>query len=82
MVQERYQKADTHGNRSHSIEESKTRVFVVAVLVFIAWKPLGQPPAPANLALAIALVLGWVIQALFSFYLGKCRATALQTPMC
>lgn len=43
-------------------------LFVAAMLVFIAWKPLGQPPAPANLALAIVLVLVWIIQAAFSFW--------------
>ncbi|GAB7352874.1 hypothetical protein MBLNU459_g3471t1 [Dothideomycetes sp. NU459] len=43
-------------------------LFIAAILVFVAWKPLGQPPAPANLALAIVLVLVWVIQALFSFW--------------
>nr|POE79899.1 isoform 3 of sodium/potassium-transporting atpase subunit alpha-1 [Quercus suber] len=43
-------------------------LFVAAILVFIAWKPLGQPPQVANLALAIVLVLVWVIQAAFSFW--------------
>ncbi|KAL4907192.1 hypothetical protein BDW74DRAFT_148734 [Aspergillus multicolor] len=37
-----------------------------AVLVFIAWKPLGDPPAEANLALAIVLVAVWAIQAAFN----------------
>ncbi|KAL4982980.1 hypothetical protein BDW68DRAFT_194775 [Aspergillus falconensis] len=36
------------------------------VLVFVAWKPLGHPPAEANLALAIVLVAVWVIQAAFN----------------
>ncbi|KAL4929772.1 cation-translocating P-type ATPase [Aspergillus undulatus] len=36
------------------------------VLVFIAWKPLGSPPAEANLALAIVLVAVWAIQAAFN----------------
>jgi sodium/potassium-transporting ATPase subunit alpha len=44
-------------------------LFVAATLVFIAWEPLGEPnPLPANLALAIVLVLVWVIQAAFSFW--------------
>ena len=43
-------------------------LFIAAILVFIAWKPLGDPPAIANLALAIVLVIVWVIQASFSFY--------------
>lgn len=39
-------------------------LFIAAVLVFIAWKPLGEPnPAVANLALAIVLVAVWLIQA-------------------
>ena len=37
-----------------------------AILVFLAWKPLGQPPAVANLALAIVLVAVFFIQAAFN----------------
>ncbi|OJD23702.1 hypothetical protein ACJ73_04944 [Blastomyces percursus] len=36
------------------------------ILVFIAWKPLGDPPALANLALAIVLAAVFVIQAAFN----------------
>ncbi|KAH9845047.1 PMR1-Ca++-transporting P-type ATPase located in Golgi [Teratosphaeria destructans] len=44
-------------------------LFVAAILVFVAWKPLGEPdPAVANLALAIVLVIVWLAQAFFSFY--------------
>ncbi|KXT11694.1 hypothetical protein AC579_6492 [Pseudocercospora musae] len=44
-------------------------LFVASVLVFIAWKPLGEPdPAIANLALAIVLACVWLIQAAFSFW--------------
>lgn len=44
-------------------------LFVAAILVFISWKPLGEPnPAVANLALAIVLVAVWLIQAAFSFW--------------
>ncbi|CAD0018158.1 unnamed protein product [Aureobasidium pullulans] len=43
-------------------------LFVAAIMVFVAWKPLGDPPALANLALAIVLVLVWLIQAAFSFW--------------
>ncbi|KAK5125068.1 hypothetical protein LTR85_001259 [Meristemomyces frigidus] len=43
-------------------------LFVAAILVFVAWKPLGRPPALANLALAIVLVIVWMIQAAFSFW--------------
>ncbi|PNS21486.1 Sodium/potassium-transporting ATPase subunit alpha-A [Sphaceloma murrayae] len=45
-------------------------LFIAGVLVFVAWKPLGSPPAIANLALAIVLVLVWVIQAAFTFWQG------------
>jgi sodium/potassium-transporting ATPase subunit alpha len=41
-------------------------LFLGAILVFIAWKPLGQPPQVANLALAIVLVGVWLIQAVFN----------------
>lgn len=41
-------------------------LLVGAVLVFISWKPLGEPPAVANLALAIVLVAVFVIQAAFN----------------
>jgi sodium/potassium-transporting ATPase subunit alpha len=41
-------------------------LFLGAILVFIAWKPLGQPPQVANLALAIVLVGVWLIQAIFN----------------
>ncbi|KAH9863454.1 hypothetical protein IAQ61_009732 [Plenodomus lingam] len=40
---------------------------VAGILVFIAWKPLGEPtPAPANLALACVLIAVWLIQAAFN----------------
>ena len=37
-----------------------------AILCFVAWKPLGQPPAVSNLALAIVLVAVFFIQAAFN----------------
>ncbi|KAL2135335.1 hypothetical protein VTI74DRAFT_8988 [Chaetomium olivicolor] len=43
-------------------------LFVGAILVFIAWRPLGQPPAPANLALAIVLVVVFLLQAGFNMW--------------
>jgi sodium/potassium-transporting ATPase subunit alpha len=46
-------------------------LFLASILVFIAWKPLGQPPALANLALAIVLAIVWIVQALFSFMQGN-----------
>ncbi len=36
------------------------------ILVFICWKPLGNPPAVANLALAIVLIAVFFIQAAFN----------------
>ncbi|CAI6080103.1 unnamed protein product [Clonostachys chloroleuca] len=44
-------------------------LLVGAILVFVSWKPLGEPaPAVANLALAIVLVAVFVIQALFNMF--------------
>ncbi|KAI1079733.1 Na,H/K antiporter P-type ATPase [Whalleya microplaca] len=43
-------------------------LLIGAVLVFIAWKPLGQPPALANLALGIVLVAVFFIQAVFNMF--------------
>ena len=43
-------------------------LLVGAILVFIAWRPLGNPPAPANLALAIVLVIVFFIQAAFNMW--------------
>lgn len=34
--------------------------------MFVSWKPLGNPPAQANLALAIVLLAVFVIQAAFN----------------
>jgi sodium/potassium-transporting ATPase subunit alpha len=41
-------------------------LLVGSILVFISWKPLGNPPAPANLALAIVLLAVFFIQAGFN----------------
>ncbi|KAK0654737.1 hypothetical protein B0T16DRAFT_395603 [Cercophora newfieldiana] len=43
-------------------------LLVGCILVFIAWRPLGQPPAPANLALAIVLLAVFFIQAAFNMW--------------
>ncbi|KAH6894216.1 hypothetical protein B0T10DRAFT_527113 [Thelonectria olida] len=43
-------------------------LFVASILVFIAWRPLGKPPADANLALAIVLFAVFVIQAAFNMW--------------
>ncbi|KAE9367518.1 calcium ATPase [Stipitochalara longipes BDJ] len=41
-------------------------LLVGSVLVFVSWKPLGEPPAQANLALAIVLLAVFFIQAAFN----------------
>ncbi|KAH8662348.1 putative H /K ATPase alpha subunit [Xylariales sp. PMI_506] len=44
-------------------------LFVGAILVFVSWKPLGEPnPALANLALAIVLLAVFFIQAGFNMW--------------
>ncbi|RGP70929.1 h+ k+-exchanging atpase [Fusarium sporotrichioides] len=43
-------------------------LLVGCILVFISWKPLGDPPAIANLALAIVLLAVFFIQALFNMF--------------
>ncbi|WZH49949.1 H+ k+-exchanging atpase [Fusarium acuminatum] len=43
-------------------------LLIGCVLVFISWKPLGDPPAVANLALAIVLLAVFFIQALFNMF--------------
>jgi sodium/potassium-transporting ATPase subunit alpha len=46
-------------------------LFAASILVFIAWKPLGEPnPAVANLALGIVLAIVFFAQAAFSFMQG------------
>lgn len=41
-------------------------LFIGSILVFVSWKPFGQPPAQANLALAIVLLAVVFIQAAFN----------------
>ncbi|KAJ5088869.1 hypothetical protein N7456_012485 [Penicillium angulare] len=41
-------------------------LLVGGILVFISWKPLGEPPAVANLALGIVLIAVFLIQAAFN----------------
>lgn len=43
-------------------------LLVASILVFVSWKPLGDPPAVANLALAIVLLAVFFIQALFNMF--------------
>ncbi len=41
-------------------------LLVGSILVFVSWKPLGEPPAVVNLALAIVLLAVFFIQAAFN----------------
>lgn len=41
-------------------------LLTAGILVFVSWKPLGNPPAQANLALACVLIAVWLIQAAFN----------------
>jgi sodium/potassium-transporting ATPase subunit alpha len=41
-------------------------LLVGCILVFLAWKPLGEPPSLSNLALAIVLLAVFFIQAAFN----------------
>lgn len=41
-------------------------MLIGSILVFVSWKPLGDPPAQANLALAIVLLAVFIIQAAFN----------------
>ena len=41
-------------------------LLVGSILVFVSWKPLGQPPQQSNLALAIVLLVVFFIQAGFN----------------
>lgn len=43
-------------------------LWCAALLCFLAWKPLGDPPDPLNLTLALCLVGVIVVQALFNLY--------------
>lgn len=41
-------------------------LWIGVIIFFISWKPLGNPPAPYNLALAIVVLLVIIMQAVFS----------------
>ena len=41
-------------------------LWVGVIIFFISWKPLGNPPAPYNLALAIVVLIVILMQAVFS----------------
>lgn len=47
-------------------------LLIRTILCFFAWKPLGQPPAMANLALAIVLLAVFFIQAAFNAWRDRC----------
>ena len=52
---------------------------VGGVLVFISWKPLGDPPQVANLALGIVLVAVFFIQAAFNGYQDWSSSRVMQS---
>ncbi|KAF4979231.1 hypothetical protein FZEAL_4514 [Fusarium zealandicum] len=63
--------APTHNTKrifGYFLKGFGTILFAASVLVFIAWRPLGEPPAPANLALAIVLLAVFFIQAIFNMW--------------
>ena len=41
-------------------------LFIGSILVFVCWKPLGDPPVQANLALAVVLLAVFLIQGSFN----------------
>lgn len=41
-------------------------LLIGSILVFVSWKPLGEPPSVVNLALAIVLLAVFIIQAGFN----------------
>eukprot|EP01137_Pigoraptor_chileana_P008588 Opistho-2@55633 len=43
-------------------------LWIASIITFLAWKPLGQPPAIANLALAIVLLIVIFLQVAFTAY--------------
>ncbi|KAF3937610.1 hypothetical protein ABW19_dt0204145 [Dactylella cylindrospora] len=43
-------------------------LLIGGALVFICWRPLGSPPAPANLALAIVIWVVFIVQAFMNFW--------------
>ena len=54
-------------------------LFVGCILVFVSWKPLGQPPAQANLALAIVLGIVFLIQATFNAWQDFSSSRVMQS---
>ena len=50
-----------------------------SILVFIAWKPLGRPPAKSNLALAIVLAVVFFVQAAFNAWQDFCSSRVMKS---
>ncbi|KAH8729495.1 hypothetical protein BGZ61DRAFT_491819 [Ilyonectria robusta] len=63
--------APTHNTKriiGYFLKGFGTVLLLASILVFIAWRPLGKPPADANLALAIVLLAVFFIQAAFNLW--------------
>lgn len=43
-------------------------LLVASVICFLSWRPLGSPPSPSNLALAVVLLIVTALQAVFNFW--------------
>jgi magnesium-transporting ATPase (P-type) len=54
-------------------------LFVGGILVLISWKPLGNPPAVANLALGIVLFATFLLQAAFSAWQDWSSSRVMKT---
>src|SRR6202042_2536036 len=54
-------------------------LLVGSILVFVSWKPLGEPPAQANLALAIVLLAVFFIQAAFNAWQDWSSSRVMQS---
>ncbi|KAJ5432128.1 uncharacterized protein N7458_011284 [Penicillium daleae] len=69
-VEEVQKQLSTNGTTGLSTDRAAERfgsiLLVGGILVFLSWKPLGQPPAVANLALGIVLLAVFFIQAAFN----------------
>ncbi|QRW20818.1 sodium/potassium-transporting ATPase subunit alpha [Rhizoctonia solani] len=51
-------------------------LLAASIVCFIAWKPLGEPnPAPANLALAVVLLIVLLLNAVFNMWQGRTLAS-------
>ncbi len=50
-----------------------------SILVFLAWKPLGRPPAKSNLALAIVLAVVFFVQGAFNAWQDFCSSRVMKS---